>query len=138
MSTTAAMINSHPNRDTRLDPQKLAAAIDATTACAQTCTACAQACLAEDSVAELRDCIRTDLVCADICTATASVLTRHIGAGNDSLDVLKVQLSACIIACGTCAQDCESHAEHHEHCRICAQACRECEKACSDLLDSLS
>ena len=48
--------------------------------CAQTCTACADACLSEDSVADLRYCIRTDLDCADICAATGTVLTCLTGS----------------------------------------------------------
>jgi hypothetical protein len=35
-------------------------------------------------------------------------------------------------------EECESHAEHHEHCRVCAESCRRCEQACNDLLSSLS
>ncbi len=133
MSTTA-MINAHPAPANHVNVASLADAIDATLACAQTCTACADSCLAEDTVAELRDCIRTNLDCADICAATAAVLSRRTG-GNAT--VIKAQLEACRIACATCAEECESHAEMHEHCRICAEACRRCEQACADLLASL-
>jgi hypothetical protein len=132
--TTSAMITAHPNPTDDLDVDKLAKAIDAALACAQTCTACADACLAEEMVAELRDCIRTDLDCADICATTAAVLSRRTGS---NLAVVKAQLEACRIACGTCAEDCESHAEMHEHCRICAEACRRCEQACADLLATI-
>ena len=130
MSTTE-MITAHPNPADNLDVAKLAEAIDAALACAQTCTACADACLAEDMVAELCDCIRTDLDCADICATTAAVLSRRTGS---NMTVLKAQLEACRTACATCAEECESHAEMHEHCRICAEACRRCEQACADLL----
>lgn len=132
--TTRAMITAHPNPTDGLDVDKLAEAIDAALACAQTCTACADACLAEEMVAELRDCIRTDLDCADICATTAAVLSRRTGS---NLAVVKAQLEACRIACATCAEDCESHAEMHEHCRICAEACRRCERACADLLAAI-
>ncbi len=130
MSTTA-MIKSHPNPTDGLDEEKLAEAIDAALACSQTCTACADACLAEDTVADLRDCIRTDLDCADICATTVAVLSRRTGS---NLAVLKAQLEACVTACAACAEDCESHADMHAHCRICAEACRRCEKACAALL----
>lgn len=131
MSTTSAMIKAHPNPTDGLDVDQLAEAIDAALACAQTCAACADACLAEDSVADLRDCIRTDLDCADICATTAALLSRRTGS---NLAVLKAQLEACRTACAVCAEDCESHADHHEHCRICAEACRRCEQACAALL----
>lgn len=135
MSTTTAMIKAHPNPTDDLNVDKLAEAIDACLSCAQTCTACADACLAEDSVAELRDCIRTDLDCADICATTAAVLSRRTG-GNPT--VVRALLEACRTACAVCAEDCESHAGHHEHCKICAEACRRCEKACEELLAVLA
>ena len=52
----------------------LAEALEASAACATICSSCADACLAEESVADLRDCIRTDLDCADVCAATAALL----------------------------------------------------------------
>ena len=75
---TAEMMNSYP-AEINLDPDLLARTIDTLVACAQACTACADACLSEETVAELRKCIRTDLDCADICAATARVLSRHTG-----------------------------------------------------------
>ncbi len=134
MSTTITMINTHPNPTDGLDVNQLAEAIDAALACAQTCTACADACMAEDSVADLRACIRTDLDCADICATTAVLLSRRTGS---NLTVVKAQLEACRVACATCAEDCEAHADHHEHCKICAEACRRCEKACAELLSAI-
>ncbi len=133
MSTTA-MITSHPNPTAGLDVELLAEAIDAASACATTCAACADACLAEESVAELRDCIRTDLDCADLCAATAAVLSRRTGS---NLGTVKELLTACQMACAACADDCEGHADMHAHCKICGQACRRCEKACADLLAAI-
>jgi len=131
--TSAAMINSYPS-DIQLDRELLARAIDALTACSQTCTACADACLSEQMVADLRRCIRTDLDCADICAVTARVLSRHTGY---DAAVTKAQLQACVQACRTCGEECERHSTHHEHCRICAEACHDCERACADLLASI-
>jgi hypothetical protein len=133
MSITS-MIKTHPNPTTDLNVEHLAEAIDAAAACATICAACADACLAEDPVADLRDCIRTDLDCADVCATTASVLSRRTGS---NLGVVKELLTACRTACASCADECESHASMHEHCKICAEACRRCEKACADLLRSI-
>ena len=72
-----AMLDVHPQAARGADNTKLAACIAACFQCAQTCTACADACLAEDTVADLVFCIRTDLDCADICTTTGSILTRQ-------------------------------------------------------------
>lgn len=130
---TAEMISSSPAQ-TGVDPELLARTIDALVACAQACTACADACLSEDSVAELRACIRSDLDCADVCETTARVLSRQTAY---DADVTRAVLEACIQMCRTCGNECASHAEHHEHCRICADACRECEQACSQLLAAI-
>lgn len=132
--TTTSMITAHPNPTDNVDTDKLAEAIDAALACVQACTSCADACLAEEEVAELRNCIRTDLDCADICATTASVLSRRTG---NNLTVVKAQLEACRVACATCAEECEHHAGMHDHCRICAEACRRCEQACADLLAAM-
>ena len=130
---TAAMIDTHPGT-VDLDRKALVQAVEALTACAQTCTACADACLAEDMVADLRRCIHRNLDCADVCATTARILSRHTAY---DAAVTRTQLEACIAACRSCGDECEQHAEMHEHCRICAEACRACEAACSELLATL-
>lgn len=99
--------------------------------CAETCTICADACLAEEMVADMRTCIRLDQDCADICTATARVLSRQNGR---EVAVINALLRTCAEACAACATECEGHGEMHEHCRICAETCRRCERACLELL----
>jgi hypothetical protein len=47
-------------------------------------------------------------------------------------------LEVCAAACRTCAEECERHAGHHEHCRICAEACRRCERACAEAARSIT
>ena len=103
-------------------------------ACAQTCTACADACLGEESVADLRRCIRTDLDCADVCGTTGRVLSRQT---DSDIAITRAVLEACAQACKSCGDECAQHAEMHEHCRICAEACRRCEEACRRLLAAL-
>jgi len=109
----------------------LAAAIEACFDCAQACSACADACLAEESVAELRRCITSDLNCADVCLATGRVLSRQ--TEYDSA-VTQRMLEACIRACRNCEAECRNHADHHEHCARCAEACKACGDACAALL----
>ncbi|MEV6717615.1 four-helix bundle copper-binding protein [Lentzea sp. NPDC051208] len=132
-TTTMPMLESYP-AEINVDRGRLAAAIDALIACAEACTACADACLSESSVAELTKCIRTDLDCADICGATARVLSRHTAY---DADISRALLEACAVACKACGDECWSHANMHEHCRICAEACRACETACRDLLATI-
>ncbi len=132
--TTMPMLEAYP-ASINLDRAKLAATIDALIACAQACTACADACLSEKMVDELTKCIRTDLDCADICTTTARVLSRHTGY---DANISRALLEACAVACRSCGDECAAHAGMHEHCRICAEACRACEQACRDLLATIS
>jgi hypothetical protein len=35
---------------------------------------------------------------------------------------------------GLSREECDRHAEHHDHRRVCAGACRRCEQACNDIL----
>ena len=134
MTRTAMMIETYPADIGRIDRNALARCIDACLDCTQTCTACADACLAEDMVDQLRGCIRTNLDCADVCAATARVLSRRTGY---DANLTRAVLQACAVACRTCGEECQSHAEMHEHCKVCAEACRDCEQACTSLLDTL-
>jgi hypothetical protein len=67
--------------------------------------------------------------------ATARILARQTDA-DPALQ--HRQLAACLIACRNCAEECERHAQHHEHCRLCAEECRRCERACQDLVSALA
>lgn len=134
MTTTLSMLETHPRR-ADVDRTRLAAAIDALNACAETCTACADACLSEDMVAELTRCVALNLNCADICLATARMLSRN--AGEDAA-ISRSMLEACATACRACAEECAKHAKHHQHCRVCAEACRSCERVCRDLAAAMA
>ncbi|MFI8100750.1 four-helix bundle copper-binding protein [Streptomyces sp. NPDC086023] len=128
------MLQSYPADLGNIDQDRLARCIEECLACAQACTACADACLSEGMVGDLTKCIRTDMDCADICTATAAVLSRHTGY---DANITRALLTACAVACKACADECATHADMHEHCRLCAEACRSCEQACNDLMASL-
>jgi len=130
--TLADMITSHADR--ALEANALVACIEAAHDCAATCTACADACLAEDDVAAMRTCIRRDLDCADIASTTAAVLSRQVAM---DLGLVRVVLEACAVASKRCAVECELHADHHEHCRICAEACETLYAASRSLLETL-
>ena len=126
------MLETHP-RPTKMDRAALVECIQACYDCAQICTTCADACLGEDMVQELVACIRLNLDCADVCDATGRVLSRQT---QPDAAVLRAQLQACAQACRSCGDMCQQHAEHHEHCRICAESCRRCEEACNRLLQA--
>jgi len=122
-----AMLGSHPSADAVTYSEPVAQCVVYCYACAEACTVCADACLAESNVEELRQCIRRNLDCADICSTVAAIASRRTG---DNLSVTRVMMEACAIACRVCAGECDHHAEMHDHCRICAEACRDCEDAC--------
>jgi hypothetical protein len=117
-----------------VDADVLAAAIDAVSDCAQACAADTDADLDEHNLAEMVKCIRLCLNCVDVCAATAGVISRP--AAYDA-DVAKPLLQACVAICQSCGDECERHAQHHAHCRVCAEACRRCEQACRELLGAL-
>jgi hypothetical protein len=131
--TVREIIATHP-RPTSLDRDALLRCIDECFDCAATCTSCADACLGEPDVQEMVRCVRRCLDCADACDATGRIVTRQT---EPDVGVLRAEVQACAVVCGACAQECEKHAAHHEHCRICAEVCRRCEQACNDLLATM-
>jgi Domain of Unknown Function (DUF326) len=134
MSYARQMLDTYP-RTYRADADLLAAVIDALTDCAQACTADVSADLSEPQLAEMVTCIRLCLDCADICAASAAVVSRQ--AAYDPA-VVRPLLEASAASCRSCGDECERHAAHHPHCRVCAAACRRCEQACRDLLAALA
>jgi hypothetical protein len=132
MSHTRAMLDAVP-RTWRLDLDDLAAAIDACADCTQTCTACADASSTEDDVAELQVCIAINGDCADLCAATARILSRQ---SYDDVVLVERTLQACVGVCVNCAEECGRHADQHVHCAVCAETCRICAQACGRLLEA--
>ena len=127
------MLSTHPNANGQ-NLDAIAGLVEAAFDCAQTCTSCADACLAEDMVKDLRYCIRQDLDCADVCDATARILSRQT---EPDWTLIRAQVEACQVACKTCGDECEKHADMHEHCRVCAESCRRCEEACRRVLSEI-
>jgi hypothetical protein len=127
------MLRTHPAASAY--DESIVRCIEELVTCAQTCTVCADACLAEDDVAALRRCIGLNLDCADVCGSTSRILTR---ASSSDLELWRSMLLACVQACRSCGAECESHAEHHEHCRVCAESCRRCEEACEEAVAALT
>ena len=117
MTVTAQMFDTHPRANDIANRDALLACIDACLECGQACTTCADACLSEEMVADLTTCIRLNQDCADLCDTTARLLSRHTGTDTT---VLRAALEALRAACAACAAECDTHADMHEHCRVCA------------------
>jgi hypothetical protein len=133
MNDVQRMLETHP-REAQVDRTVLAACIEACYECAQCCTACADACLGEEVVQEMVRCIRLNLDCFDACVSTGNMLSRQT---EPDWTHIRAQVEACAAACRTCGVECGRHAEHHEHCRVCADSCRRCEEACRRLLQAI-
>jgi hypothetical protein len=131
--TVNEMLRTHPKAS--VDTEALARCVDECFDCAVTCTSCADACLGEPDVQDLVACIRRNLDCADVCAATGSMLARQTAF---EPQLARTMLEVCAEICRRCAEECERHATHHEHCRVCAEACHRCEQACEDLLSSIA
>jgi hypothetical protein len=117
--------------ETAIDLNKLSTAIEALADTERTTTACAAA--MPGSGADMAAAIRHDLDCVDVCHAARQVLTR--AAADASL--LRGLLEAAVAACERSAKECERHAEHHGHCRLCSEGTRATAAACRDLLRDL-
>jgi hypothetical protein len=131
--TFQEIIDLHPH-PSGVDRDVLVRCIEECLDCAASCTACADACLGESDVTELSRCIRLNLDCADACEATGRIVTRQT---SPDLRVTRAIVEACSVACLACAEECDRHAAHHEHCRVCAAVCRVCKQACDDLVVAL-
>ncbi|MQA09807.1 MAG: four-helix bundle copper-binding protein [Pseudonocardiaceae bacterium] len=134
MTQAMRMLETHPAQPAKVSSEALTTCIEECMVCAQACQACASACLTESDIQGLARCIRLDLDCADICEATARILTRLTGDG--ATDVRTV-VHACQLICRSCADECQLHADAHQHCEACANACYRCEQACGAVLDEL-
>ena len=129
-----SMISTHPHVQGSTN-DALIRAVEAAYDCAATCRICADACLGEAMVADLVQCIRLTLDCADLCASAGAVGARRTGS-NEA--VIKALLEACADTFATCAAECDKHADMHEHCRICAEACRRCETACREAVETIT
>jgi hypothetical protein len=116
------IINLHPH-PSEVERNLLVRCIAECLDCGASCTACADACLGESELAELRGCVRLNLDCADACEATGRIVTRQT---SPDLRLIKATVEACSVACRACAEECDRHAAHHEHCRVCAAVRRRC------------
>jgi len=132
--SSARMLLASSAGKSPLNAALLGDALDALSDCIQTCIADIDADLSEKDHADMVRCTRLCLHCADICGAASGVLSRP--AEYDA-KVVRPLLESCVAICKSCGDECERHAHHHEHCRICAEACRRCESTCRKLLESI-
>jgi hypothetical protein len=126
-----AMFRSHPEKPPHAET--MSHCIDSCFGCVETCTACADACLSERDIEHLVACVRLNLDCAAVCSATGNIMARANKAGHRQL--LEALLANCIAFCRACASECARHADRHKHCQVCADACTACAEACNNMLN---
>jgi hypothetical protein len=134
MQTVSEMVKTNPQSPV-MSADALIQCIETCILCEQTCSSCADACLGEDDPKQLARCIRVNLDCADVCNATARMLSRQL---HSDRTLLTQQVALCAIACALCAAACERHAAEFEHCRVCAVMCRRTEHECREAIVSLA
>lgn len=133
MDRIEQMLRTHPHPASSAGDEALACIL-ACAECAATCTTCADACLTEENAHELTLCVKLNLDCADICALTGRLIARPSRRDEPTLEAM---LEACATACRACAEECTKHADHMEHCRICAEACHACADACEAMASAL-
>lgn len=101
--------------------EKYRECIEACISCMNACNYCYVSSLKEYELAMLRDCIRLDRECAEICAFTAEALSRSTLFAKEICEL-------CAKACEACAEECSKHG--HQHCKDCADACFRCAEIC--------
>lgn len=108
-------------------------AISACQTCANICNACSDDMIgmeSHDNRELMARCIRLCRECADICSLSASWMSRS--------SLLSGQICQwCAEVCNTCAEACEQHAPHHELCRLCSAVCRKCVAVCQEVAEAV-
>lgn len=117
-----------------LSSDVLAAAVDALQEGEEIVAACSMGMLGAQDALQLAPAISRDLDCADILGVTRRILTR--GSGPDHT-LITAQLEACLLACERSYELCSRHADHHAHCRMCADATRRCADMCRQVLTAI-
>lgn len=111
---------------------ELAAVLDALRECGQASSACAMAMVGVGGMVLE---VRRALDCADICDATARILSR--GPATD-LSIAGAAVHACVLACLASAEACRPHAVEHDHCRLHAESATRCAVALEQVEKSLA
>ncbi len=127
------LLAAHPGRFP-VDEHKLVSIIDQIYECAKTCAACADACLGEDDPKAQAACITSCQNCGELCLTTARALSRLTGFNREAVQAV---VEACERFCRICQEECASHAEQMEHCRVCSEACESCADACRTFLQEV-
>jgi hypothetical protein len=109
-------MNHHPSQS----------CIDAYLECVVACENWATACLSEQDVKSMKECIRLDRECAEICPTAARLMSQKGRFAARLCQLCAEVRDACAM------EECGKHS-HVEHCRMCAIACKACAGECKNL-----
>jgi len=90
----------------------------------EACNNCYSACLEEEHIDMMRECIRLDRECADICAFAVKAM-------QSNSPFVKEICQLCALICQACGDECAKH--DHDHCQRCAEACYACAEACRQM-----
>ncbi|CAM4250243.1 four-helix bundle copper-binding protein [Saccharibacillus endophyticus] len=99
--------------------------IDACIRCMNVCNVSYVSSLKGLDIFELRECLRLDRECADLCGVAIQAMTRNSPFVAEICELVAK-------ACDACADECMKH--KHEHCQECVEVCRECASICRSVL----
>ncbi|EMD5671606.1 TPA: four-helix bundle copper-binding protein [Enterobacter hormaechei] len=103
--------------------EQYADCIEACYRCAAACDYCAASCLKEEQLEMMRECVRLDIQCANICRLVGQLMSM------DS-EYAKAICKICAEVCQQCGNECGKHEHEHEHCQECAKKCNRCAELC--------
>ncbi len=132
MNLTTQMMEIHskdmPMKD--MDMSVMQECIEACSACEQACTMCASSMMGDDVATCASMCMNT----ADTCNTMMRMIMRPDGMHMESMVAM---MQATMTMSNACAEECMTHADMHDDCRMCAEVCRQCAMACQKMMESM-
>lgn len=115
-----------------MDTDAMTSCIESCDAAMQAATMCADACAGMDGMAA---CAGMCANMADVAMTTMRMIMRPNGM---NVDAMTAMLAACVAMGEACAMECRSHADMHDHCRICAMACDAMVASCRAMMAAMA
>jgi hypothetical protein len=131
MNTTMQMMEMH-SKDMPMHGMNMSLmqeCIEACSACEQACTMCAGS-----MGADMAKCAAMCMDTADMSNTMMRMMMRPNGMHMESMLAM---LQAMVVMSTACAEECMTHADMSDDCKMCAEVCRQCAVACETIMDSM-
>ena len=107
--------------------------------CIEACSACEQACtICSGSMMMMPEMAKCNSMCMNTADTTNTMMRMMMRPNGMHTASMMAMLQATIAMCTACAEECMTHADMHDDCRMCAEACRQCAAACQKMMDAMS